>query len=81
MIGLNAPFLVTIINRCMVAKIDAQPPIPDLLYILGSPQSTSLTLAPFPDDVSRTTGNLDGFTYCGPRIYTVRLVEIGTFYD
>lgn len=31
------------------------------------------------DDVSTDYGNNDGFTYCGERSYSTRLVEIGRF--
>ena len=38
-----------------------------------------MSVADVLDTVSQANGNFDGLSYCGPRIYSLRLVEVGRF--
>ena len=51
--------------------IDSTIPVIDL--IINDPQSNVQIVAP--DTLSQTNGNMDGFTYCGARVYLITVLN------
>lgn len=69
-VNLDATFTVTIIDRCATATFTPQPSTITMATTALSTTAVTAVLT-YKDSVSSANGNLDGFTYCGNRVWTI----------
>ena len=74
-LGVTNTISIEIDNRCLHTSFDLDNASywPLLVQQLGEAQQT-YSIGVVKDSVSMARGNLDGYTYCGERTYTTRLV-------
>jgi len=79
-VGVTQTVQITIDHRCLhtVFSLDGNPFWPLLFQQIGEFAPT-YTINGVQDSVSLANGNNDGYTYCGERTYTTRLVGIDRF--
>lgn len=69
-VNLDATFTVTIIDRCATTTFTPQPSAISMSTTALSTTAVTETLT-YKDSVSSGNGNLDGYTYCGNRVWTI----------